>query len=122
MQQSWHTLSQMIKDEEFVVERIRIKSTNIAIEGEFEPLPLMQLTEENQIFVAAFVRCHGSIKEMEALYGVSYPTIKNRLNRIGEQFDFIEINTSIDREVVLDRLEKGEISADEAEDLLRRKK
>ena len=122
MKQPWHTISQVINHEDIVIERIRIERTGIAIEGEFEPPPLMHLTEEDQIFVAAFIRCHGSIKEMEALFGVSYPTIKSRLNRIGEQFKFIEIVPPVEKEDVLGRLEKGEITVDEAEQLLKRKK
>ena len=120
MKQPWNTLSKMISGGEIVVERIRITGKNIALEGEFELPLLSRLTEEDQIFVAAFVRCHGSIKEMEKLFGVSYPTIKGRLNRIGEQFDFVDINPPVDRQDVLTRLDKGEISVDEAEELLRK--
>lgn len=119
MIQPWQTLSHMIEDEEIVVERIRVKRTNMAIEGEFELPPMSRLTEEDQMFVAAFIKCHGSIKEMENLFGVSYPTIKSRLNRIGEQFDFVEINPPVKKEDILARLEKGEISVDEAEKLLK---
>ena len=56
---------------------------------------------------------------MENLFGVSYPTIKSRLNRIGEQFDFVEINPPVKKDEILARLEKGEISVDEAEKLLK---
>ena len=45
---------------------------------------------DDQIFVAAFVRCHGSIKQMEKFFGVSYPTIKNRLNRIASSLEFVD--------------------------------
>jgi len=48
------------------------------------------LTLEDQVFVMAFVRCEGTIKEMEKTFGVSYPTIKNRLGRIGKQLEFVE--------------------------------
>ena len=58
--------------------------------------PLARLTAEDQIFVAAFVRCHGSIKQMEKFFGVSYPTIKNRLNRIGALLPFAEIDPQPD--------------------------
>ena len=119
MIQAWHTLSNLIKDEEILIERIRVKRTNMAIEGQFELPPMSRLTEEDQMFVAAFIKCHGSIKEMETLFGVSYPTIKSRLNRIGKQFDFVEINPPVQKEDVLVRLEKGEISVDEAEKLLK---
>jgi len=119
MKQSWHTLSQMVKGEEIVIERVRVTRTNTAIEGEFDLPPLSRLTEEDQMFAAVFIRCHGSIKEMETLFGVSYPTIKSRLNRIGEQFDFVEINPPVKGDDILTRLEKGEISVAEAEKLLK---
>jgi hypothetical protein len=40
------------------------------------------------VFVAAFVRSHGSIKEMEQVFGVSYPTVKARLNRIAAMLEW----------------------------------
>jgi hypothetical protein len=48
------------------------------------------------------------------MFGISYPTVKNRLNRIARQLEFIEIvETSPEEEVIME-LERGEISADEA--------
>ncbi|MBD3333116.1 DUF2089 family protein, partial [candidate division GN15 bacterium] len=96
------------------IERIRLKDKEIAIEGEFALPPLAQLSGEDQVFVAAFVRCHGSIKKMEQFFGVSYPTIKNRLNRIGGKLDFVNIETAPGDTDVLDRLESGELSVEEA--------
>jgi hypothetical protein len=119
MKQSWHTLSPVIKGEDICIERIRIVRTRVAIEGEFELPPLSRLTEDDQIFVAAFIRCHGSIKEMESFFGVSYPTIKNRLNQISAQLNFVDIIPTVNREEILNRLENGEISVDEAEKLLK---
>ena len=66
------------------------------------------------MFVTAFVRCHGSIKEMEQIFGVSYPTIKARLNRIGKNLEFVDTNPMPTRMEILDRLHRGEISADDA--------
>ena len=54
-----------------MVERVRLAGGDIAIEGAFEPPQPAQLTVEDQVFVTAFVRCHGSIKEMERIFGVS---------------------------------------------------
>jgi hypothetical protein len=62
----------------------------------------------------AFVRCHGSIKEIEEMFGISYPTVKNRLNRIAGQLEFVEIVKTSPEEEVIGDLERGEISADEA--------
>ena len=119
MKQPWHTLSRFTEGKEIVIERIKIAKTNIAVEGEFELPPLSKLTEQDQMFVAAFIRCHGSIKEMESLFGISYPTVKSRLNRIGKQLDFIEINPPAKNEDVLGQLERGEISVEDAEQALR---
>ena len=65
---------------------------------------LVRLSLEDQVFVTAFMRSHGSIKEMEQVFGVSYPTIKLRLNRIAGQLQFIETNPSPSRGEVLERL------------------
>jgi hypothetical protein len=51
---------------------------------------------------------------MEAAFGVSYPTIKARLNKIASLLNLIQIEPAIDREEVLSMLEKGEITAKEA--------
>jgi hypothetical protein len=69
--------------------------------------------QEDQLFATAFLRCHGSIKEMEALFGISYPTVKNRLNRIAAQLDFVEVNPPPSSMELLGRLEKGEIDVGE---------
>jgi hypothetical protein len=70
--------------------------------------------------VAAFVRSHGSIKEMERLFGVSYPTVKNRLNRLSQALGSalgVEHAPAPERSDVLDRLERGEITRIKAENL-----
>ena len=78
------------------------------------PPELSRLGLEDQIFVIAFLRSHGSIKEMEQTFGVSYPTIKARLNRIAGRLEFVETNPAPSRTEVLERLNSGEITAAEA--------
>jgi hypothetical protein len=51
---------------------------------------------------------------MEELYGVSYPSIKNRLNRLSKAFDFIDITPPDPAGEILEDLDKGKISFDEA--------
>lgn len=116
MTHDWHELTRLTGGKELTIERVRIRGSGIAVEGEFNLPPLARLTAEDQLFVAAFVRSHGSIKKMEELFGISYPTVKNRLNRIGETFDFIEVEVTPvdDRDNVLERLERGEITVEEA--------
>ena len=97
-----------------VVERVRMRAKNIAIEGSFELPQLARLSMEDQVFITAFVRSHGSIKEMEQIYGVSYPTIKSRLTRIANSLEFVETDPSPSRTEILDRLQRGEIRAADA--------
>jgi hypothetical protein len=109
----WQDLTNLTQSQAFVVERVRLAS-GIAIEGEFELPQLAALGAEDQVFVTAFVRCHGSIKEMERIFGVSYPTIKSRLNRIASGLAFVDTDPAPSRADVLDRLRRGEISAQDA--------
>ncbi len=110
----WQELTQLTQGRPIVVERVRLADRDIAIEGSFELPELARLGADDQVFVAAFVRSHGSIKEMEQVFGVSYPTIKARLNRIAASLQFVETDPVPARSEVLDRLSRGEISADEA--------
>lgn len=110
----WQELTELTRGQPFVVERVRLASSGVAVEGQFEPPQLAQLSVDDQVFVAAFVRSHGSIKEMERIFGVSYPTIKSRLNRIAEQLDFVDTDPAPTGTDVLDRLRRGEISVQEA--------
>ncbi len=121
----WKNLTQMTQGGRMVVERVRLPEAGVAIEGSFDLPPLAQLSMDDQIFVGEFIKSHGSIKEMERLFGVSYPTIKNRLNRISEAMGLglglnVETDAAPTRAEVLDRLERGEISAKEAAEALRK--
>jgi hypothetical protein len=110
----WQELTQLTRGEAIVVERVRLADKDVAIEGSFELPQLAKMSLEDQVFIVAFVRCHGSIKEMEQIFGVSYPTIKSRLTRISGALEFVETNPAPSRTEILDRLKRGEISAQEA--------
>ena len=110
----WQELTQLTRGRPLVVERARIDGTDIVVEGRFELPQLARLESEDQVFIAAFVRSHGSIKEMEQIFGVSYPTIKARLNRIAQSLEFIDTNPAPPRSEVLERLARGEITAEDA--------
>jgi hypothetical protein len=114
MTQDWQELTKLTRGEAFTIEKIKLAGRDIAVEGSFALPPLARLTAEDQLFVTAFVRSHGSIKEMESLFGISYPTVKNRLNAISAQLQFVEINPPTPGKDVLDLLDKGEISVEEA--------
>lgn len=116
---NWKELTDLTKGARIAVERVSLPDSDIAIEGQFEPPVLACLSAEDQIFVMAFVQVHGSLKEMERIFGISYPTVKNRLDAIAEQFQFVEMVPSASRSSsqaasVLSRLASGEIDVEEA--------
>ena len=110
----WQELTRLTEGRPIIVERVRLADKGIAIEGSFELPQLARLSLEDQVFVTAFVRSHGSIKEMERIFGVSYPTIKARLNRISEGLEFVDTHPSPSQGEILERLKRGEISAEDA--------
>src|ERR1700728_1496882 len=110
----WQELTHLTQGQPVVVERVRLLGKDIVVEGSFELPQLARLNMEDQVFITAFVRSHGSIKEMEQLFGVSYPTITSRLTRIANSLQFVESNPSPSRTEILDRLERGEIGAQDA--------
>jgi len=113
MAHDWQELTRLTQGALMTVEKVRLAGSGIAVEGSFELPPLARLMQEDQIFVTAFLRCHGSLKEMEELFGISYPTVKNRLNRIAAQLEYVEINPPPSSLELLKRLENGEIGIDE---------
>lgn len=126
MSNEWHELTDLTAERPFVVTSVRLEKSGVRIEGEFELPPLARLRYEDQVFVSEFVRSHGSIKDMEKAFGVSYPTVKNRLNRIASQLQLVEVEVAASApapssaEDVLGMLERGEITADDAAARLRR--
>ena len=114
MTKEWNELTKMTQGQPITVERVRVVDSDIAIEGSFSLPPLANLSAEDQVFVMAFIRSHGSIKDMEQMFGISYPTVKNRINRIAEQLEFVEIERVSPKEEVIFELERGDITAEEA--------
>lgn len=111
----WQELTRLTRGEKFLVEKVRLVGTDIAINGDFELPPLAQITAEDQVFVMAFVQSSGSIKEMERVFGISYPTVKNRLKRIADQLPLTEpAPPQSNNSEILAQLAAGDISAEEA--------
>jgi len=120
MIKDWQELTRITLGASIIVERVKLMDKDIALEGQFELPPLAKLTMEDQIFITAFIRSHGSIKDMEELFGISYPTVKNRLNRIANHLDFVDINPPPSQNEILSKLEQGELSVDDALERLKK--
>lgn len=105
---------------ELTVSRLHCSSCDTSIEGRFTGGPFGHLSHEYVDFIVTFVRCEGKINRMEQELGLSYPTIRNRLHEViralgyepGKE-EYVEISME-KRNTVLEELEAGNISADEA--------
>lgn len=124
MKHSWQSLMNILSGKDFRIERVRLVDSEISIEGDFTPPPLARLSIDDQVFAAAFLASHGSIKKMEAMFGISYPTVKNRLNQIASHLDIpkVEVGPDIESELrneILEKLDQGDLSFDEAMEALK---
>jgi len=96
--------------------RLRCNSCNTVIDNEFELSKFDYLNTEQLYFIETFIRCRGSIKEVERELGISYPTVRAKLDEVIENLGYSAKETKVKRESkdILDALEKGDISVDEA--------
>jgi hypothetical protein len=105
---------------ELVVTSLHCRECETALQGRFISGAFSQLNEEQLAFVELFVRNEGKITRMEADLSLSYPTIRNRLLEViralgyepGED-EFAGLSDE-ERKIILDDLERGTISYDEA--------
>ena len=96
-----------------LVTRLACPTCKLSLEGEFEVSPLGKLGPDDQAFVMAFVRHHGSLKKMESIFEISYPTVKNRLNSIAATLDK-NFERPAPNLYVLEQLSRGELTVEEA--------
>ena len=110
-----------------IVTRIRCTRCDCEVIGQFQPTIFNRLPPESLAFVETFVRLRGNIKEMERELGLPYSAIRNRLDEVITELGFaagdhsgLKDGRSASRRDVLDRLEAGEITAEDAAAELRR--
>lgn len=77
--------SQIVK-----VTRLLCDNCGTAVEGGFSLSVLMRLDTEEQEFVLMFLKSSGSLKDMARIYGISYPTIRNRLDAVIDKVKTLE--------------------------------
>jgi hypothetical protein len=95
------------------ITRAHCRRCQVSLEADLEVSPLARLALHDQLFVTAFVRHHGSLKRMEELFDISYPTVKNRLNAIALELDQ-RFAVPAPRASILDQIARGEITVDDA--------
>jgi hypothetical protein len=107
-----------------VATELSCDSCGTVIHGRYAPCPFCRLSPENLAFLELFVRNRGNVKDMERELGVSYWTIRNRLNEVVEEMGEEERPPIPDqaksarRRDILERLNQGEISVADAAELL----
>lgn len=109
---------------DLAVTELSCTACETVIQGRYEPCLFCRLSPEDLSFLELFVKNRGNVKEMERELGISYWSIRTRLDEVVERIGFEEpVNAPADnarhrRQDVLKRLERGEISVAEATDLL----
>jgi hypothetical protein len=109
------------------VTRLHCPGCDTTIEGRFETCKFCQLSEEMRDFVEIFIKSRGNIKEVERALGVSYPTVRGRLDAVIKALGYSVEGEALPededgsgrRRAILDALGRGEISAQEAATRLR---
>ena len=106
--------------ERMLVTKLRCSHCGTELSGEFAPCRFCRLEEKHLQFVETFLRCRGSIKEVERALGVSYPTVKNMLDAaltalgLDEKPELRALREKEERAETLQRLSDGEIDVDTA--------
>ena len=110
------------------VTRLACRSCGTAIEGRFDTCKFCRLTPEHRAFVDVFIKNRGNIKEVEKELGISYPTVRNRLDAViaalGYRVDEPATekgDAGAERKAIVEALARGEMSADDAVKRLRAK-
>ncbi|OAI48813.1 hypothetical protein AYO45_00630 [Gammaproteobacteria bacterium SCGC AG-212-F23] len=98
--------------------RIECADCGTAFEGRFDIPALLKFAEEDLQFILDFVKCSGSLKDMAAKRGISYPTLRNRLNTLIENIENLQIQKEGSKTEILKLLEQGKISAKDAAKML----
>ncbi len=104
------------------VTELTCPSCETVIRSRYAPCPFCRLAPESLRFLETFVQCRGNIKEMERALGISYPTVRGRLDAVIRELGYEveaepeipEEELSARRQEILDQLERGEITASEA--------
>ena len=105
------------------ITQLHCSSCDTSISARYEPCRFCKLSPQSLHLVETFIKCRGNVKEMERELGLSYPTVRARLDGAIKEMGFAVQENAGDRRKeerrqILQRLEDGEIKAAEAADLL----
>jgi len=101
------------------ITELKCKTCGTMLQGEFPVNRLLSLSEEDGKFLTAFLQSRGNIKEMQERLGISYPTVKNRLDKLLKAMGLLNNCKGLKEKEILDKLENKEISVTEAIQLIK---
>ena len=101
------------------ITELKCPKCSTTIQGEFPINKLLSLSNEDSNFLIAFLRSRGNIKEVQERMGISYPTVKNRLDKLLITLGLSNESEGLKEKEILDILERGEITAAEAIKLMK---
>ena len=107
-------------DDSLFISRLSCGSCDTEINTKMGIPTFFRLPRDLQDFVMVFLKCRGNIREVEKELGISYPTVCKRLDLVNELLG--NRNTLVDRREILNKLERGDITAKEAAQLLKEQK
>ena len=108
---------------ELLVTQMNCTSCETIIQGRYKPCNFCNLSPDSLHFLESFVRNRGNVKEMERELGVSYSTVRGKLNEVIQELGFeikpVEYEEIVSRRrEILDQLDRGEIKATEASEMI----
>jgi len=109
--------------EELSVTRLHCRACDTTLEGHFTLGKFYRLSPEQLHFVETFIKCEGKITRVEDELGISYPTVRSRLNDVIRALGYevpAEAGASAERrKAILEQVQRGEIGAEEAIEMLK---
>jgi hypothetical protein len=93
--------------------KLRCNSCELSVEGRFPTSKLSLLSSEQQQFVEAFLVARGNIKEVEKELGISYPTVRKKLDEVIQALGYASEEKRLEQHEILDAVDRGEMSPQE---------
>jgi hypothetical protein len=101
--------------------KLRCDKCSTVIENDFEFSKFESLGEEHLNFIETFIKCRGNIKDVEKELGISYPTVRAKLDEVVSALGYTEVKkASVANHEIIDMLEKDEISAEQAINMMKK--
>lgn len=107
---------------ELIISELKCPECDVTIKGSFHLDDFAKLTDDQLYFLKIFIKNRGNLSDVQKEIGISYPTAKARLEGVVRAMGFIEENIRIDTLNILEKIEKGELTPEEAKEILRGKK